>query len=82
MSSPFEVILTIIVLGFWFLFPLGMFLSVSHVDKNTDQIIRLGHLRHFSQDGPSPSITRKKSRPMLKQQTTRWQVSFRRWIRH
>lgn len=45
-----DMILTIIVLSFWFLFPIGMFLSVSHVDKNTDQVVRLGHLRHDSID--------------------------------
>jgi hypothetical protein len=32
-----DVILTIVVLSFWFLFPIGMFLSVSDADKNTDQ---------------------------------------------
>lgn len=47
-----DMILTIIVLSFWFIFPIGMFLSVSHVDKNTDQIVRLGHLRHDSVDLP------------------------------
>ena len=41
-------ILTILVLSLWFLFPLGMFLSVSHVEKNTDQIIQLDKLRHHS----------------------------------
>ncbi len=46
MGSTIEVILTIIAMSFWFLFPIGMFLSVSHVDKNTDQVVRLEHLRH------------------------------------
>jgi hypothetical protein len=43
MASTIEMILTIIGLSFWFLFPIGMFLSVSRVDKNTDQIVRLEH---------------------------------------
>lgn len=36
-----EVILTIIGLSFWFLFPIGMFLAVSRLDKDTDQVVRL-----------------------------------------
>ncbi|MFL5783471.1 MAG: hypothetical protein ACJ76H_02605 [Bacteriovoracaceae bacterium] len=47
-SHSMDMILTISVLSFWFLFPIGIFLSVSHVDKNTDQIVRLDHLRHES----------------------------------
>lgn len=46
MGSTIEVILTIIAMSFWFLFPIGMFLSVSRLDKNTDQVVRLEHLRH------------------------------------
>jgi hypothetical protein len=48
MGNEWEVFLTIFVLSFWILFPVGMFLSMSHVDKNTDQIIRLEKLRHLS----------------------------------
>jgi len=44
-----DMILTIVVLSFWFIFPIGMFLSVSHVDKNTDQIVRLDELRHYAE---------------------------------
>lgn len=62
-----DMILTVVVLGFWFLFPIGMFLSVSHVDKNTDQLIRLEHLRHapsedVSAAAVSPRITEEKPR--------------------
>lgn len=48
-----DMILTIIVLSFWVLFPVGIFLSVSHVDKNTDQVLRLNHLRHRSEEAES-----------------------------
>lgn len=47
MGNDWEVAFTIFVLSLWILFPVGMFLSMSHVDKNTDQIIRLEKLRHF-----------------------------------
>lgn len=50
MNNEWEVFLTIFILCFWFLFPIGVFLSVSHVDKNTDQIIRLESLRHESSE--------------------------------
>lgn len=43
-----DIILTVVVLSFWFLFPIGIFLSVAHVDKNTDQVVRLDKLRHDS----------------------------------
>lgn len=46
MHEPLEVILVIIGMSFWFLFPIGIFLSVSRIDKSTDQVVRLEHLRH------------------------------------
>lgn len=51
-----DMLLTIVVLSFWFIFPIGLFLSVSHVDKNTDQLIRLDHLRHDS-ESELPDVT-------------------------
>lgn len=54
MGNTIEVVLTIIGLSFWILFPIGMFLSVSHIDKNTDQLIRLEELRHKSVDSQKP----------------------------
>lgn len=55
-----EMILTIIALSFWILFPIGMFISVSKLDKNTDQVVRLEHLRHDPvepQDSKRPAFT-------------------------
>ena len=52
MGSTLEMVLTIIGLSFWILFPIGMFLSVSHVDKNTDQVIQLDKLKHYSEPEP------------------------------
>lgn len=54
MGNTIEVVLTIIGLSFWILFPIGMFLSVSHIDKNTDQLIRLEELRHKPVDSQNP----------------------------
>lgn len=77
-----EVFLTIVVLSFWFLFPIGMFLSVSHVDKNTDQIIRLDHLRHDSQPDQRDEVVhipvRVERQPTYRPTT----AHFRRWARH
>lgn len=47
-----DAILVISLLSLWILFPVGLFMSVSHVDKNTDQIIRLEKLRHMPEDIP------------------------------
>ncbi len=33
-----DIILTIVVLSFWFLFPIGMFLAVSLMEKKSDQL--------------------------------------------
>lgn len=57
-SHTLDMILTIVVLSFWILFPVGMFLSMSHVDKNTDQVIRLDHLRHDSEPEVIPAVAR------------------------
>lgn len=55
-----DIILTIVVLSFWFLFPIGIFLSVAHVDKNTDQVVRLDKLRHAS-SASSPEVVKAKT---------------------
>lgn len=78
MGSTIEVILTIIGLSFWILFPIGIFLSVAHVDKNTDQIIRLEHLRHE----PSEEAQKEPKKPY---RTVRFDwhhpvIYFRHWL--
>lgn len=78
MSSTIEVVLTIIAMSFWILFPIGMFLSVSHVDKNTDQIVRLEHLRH------EPVESEGSRRPVY-QSHFDWHhpiIYFRQWLQH
>jgi hypothetical protein len=45
-----DAILVISLLSLWVIFPIGLFLSFSHVDKNTDQIIRLEKLRHMPEE--------------------------------
>jgi hypothetical protein len=78
MGSTIEVVLTIIAMSFWFLFPIGMFISVSHVDKNTDQVVRLEHLRHHPVD--------ERVRPRaayVEEQHFDWHhpiLNFRRWL--
>lgn len=76
MGSTLEVILTIIAMSFWILFPIGMFLSVSRLDKNTDQVVRLENLR-ASSTGDDGSRYRAVHfdwhHPAL---------SFRRWLQH
>lgn len=79
MGSTIEVILTIIGLSFWFLFPIGMFISVSKVDKNTDQIIRLEHLRQ-EETVPEKNVD---TRPAFKPISFDWHhpvIYFRRWL--
>ena len=79
MGSTIEVILTIIAMSFWILFPIGMFLSVSHVDKNTDQLVRLEHLRH---EPVEPVREQRVSVPEYKHHFD-WHhpiINFRRWL--
>ena len=81
MGSPIEMILTVIVLSFWILFPIGMFISVSHVDKNTDQVVRLEHLRH-THDEPQD---KKVALPTYQPVPFDWHhpiLYFRRWLQH
>jgi hypothetical protein len=75
-----EIVLTIVGISFWILFPIGMFLSVSHVDKNTDQVVRLEHLRHDSVD--EQVVTRPVKGPVLSDHFD-WHhpiINFRRWL--
>lgn len=81
MGSAIEMILTVIALSFWILFPIGMFISVSHVDNNTDQIVRLDHLKHLDE------TPEEKSRPLPEYQPVPFDwhhpiLYFRRWLQH
>jgi hypothetical protein len=86
-SDTFEVILTITALSFWILFPLGMFISVSHVDKNTDQIIRFNSHRHFATheyEESEPTFKLKRPEPNYHGKNYWLHAHFisRRWIKH
>lgn len=77
MGHPMEVLFVIGCLALWVLFPIGIFLSVSHVDKNTDQLIRLEKLRHTSLPEPRRVFKPKEGfhRPRLAD-------IFHRFVRH
>jgi hypothetical protein len=86
MGSTLEVTLTIIGLSFWILFPIGIFLSVSKIDKNTDQIIRLEHLRQESVEPEEPVVVEREPRkPIFQPVPFDWHhpvIYFRRWLQH
>lgn len=79
-ASPLEMILTIIVLGFWFLFPVGMFISVAHVDKNTDQVIRLDQLRHDSVDEDEKATEEEVGPPEHEQRIPQQPGTRKEWV--
>ena len=84
MGSTIEVVLTIIGISFWILFPVGMFLSMSHVDKNTDQIIRLEHLRHHPVEETGKQFEKRDEEPFHPVPFD-WHhpvIYFRQWLQH
>lgn len=88
MGSTIEVVLTILALSFWILFPVGIFLSVSRLDKNTDQVIRLEHLRQeeaedYEEDEAAQMGQRR--RPVFRPVPFDWHhpiIYFRQWLQH
>lgn len=81
MGSTIEIILTIIAMSFWFLFPIGMFISVSKVDKNTDQIVRLEHHEIENEEDAAPV----RRAPVYEPVPFDWHhpiLYFRRWLQH
>lgn len=40
MASSLEIIATLCVFAMWLLFPIGIFLSVARIDRDTDQVQR------------------------------------------
>lgn len=81
MGSTIEIILTIIGLSFWFLFPIGMFISVSKVDKNTDQVIQLNHVKQEQ----TVADDRTPIPPVFRPVPFDWHhpiIYFRRWLQH
>lgn len=74
MGTTMEVILTIIAMSFWILFPVGIFLSVSRLDKNTDQVVRLENLRQAEAE---------EKRDRFRVERFDWQhpiLYFKRWL--
>jgi hypothetical protein len=68
-------------MSFWFLFPLGMFISVSKLDKNTDQVVRLEH----HETGPLEEKNGQRTQPAFEPVPFDWHhpiVFFRRWLQH
>lgn len=57
MSYDWEMILTIAWLALWFLFPLGIFLSVGRLDHNSDELDQIKGLRV----GPSVKAVKTRS---------------------
>lgn len=49
-----DALIVIGVLALWVIFPVAMIISMSHVDKDTDQDIQLDHLRHYSEEPTNP----------------------------
>ncbi len=81
-GNTVEVILTIIAMSFWILFPIGMFISVSHLDKNTDQVVSLGRLRHNPATTPAYRKTRTEK---TEKRPLDWHhpiLNFKRWLHH
>lgn len=48
MGNPWEVAFVIGVLAFWVLFPMGIFISVGKLDKNTNQLEVLARRHRFT----------------------------------
>lgn len=74
MAGPLETVLTFIVLGFWFLFPIGMYLSAEELEKNKKKIL----YQPDEQRGVRIPIK-------VYKRASRFQVTsfhFRRWVRH
>lgn len=77
MGNALEIIFVVLAMSFWILFPIGIFLSVSHVDKNTDQIVRLESLRH------KPEEVDYRGEPIVRHFD--WHhpvIYFRNWLQH
>lgn len=36
-----DLILTLVVLSFWILFPIGMFLAVSHLERSNNELLQM-----------------------------------------
>lgn len=79
MGNTLEILFVVIAMSFWVLFPIGIFLSVSKLDKNTDQVIRLEHLRH------EPVESERDARGRVIVRHFDWHhpvIYFRNWLQH
>ncbi|HXH76218.1 MAG TPA: hypothetical protein VNJ08_14705 [Bacteriovoracaceae bacterium] len=84
MGEPLEIFLTVVVMSFWFVFTIGMSLSVSKLGKGTDSVVQLGALDDAILHPPEPRTIRI---PVKVQRRPAWRphvasIHFRRGIRH
>lgn len=88
MGNIIEVTLTILALSFWILFPVGIFLSVSRVDKNTDQVIRLEQIRQEQAEPYTETEAEEmgqRRQPVFRPVPFDWHhpiIYFRQWLQH
>jgi hypothetical protein len=43
MGSPIEVAFVIVAMSLWFVFPVGLFIAMNHIDRSVDGVVQLGN---------------------------------------
>ena len=67
-SQTLDMILTFVVLGFWVAFPIGLYLTLGSLGRDTRGIVRLEHLSEANNDDLKPALARSRVKPRVKWQ--------------
>ena len=71
MGSPIEITFVIIAMSLWFIFPVGLFITMNHIDRSMDGVVQLGH---------EPVGTEAKVKAMVKKHTPAWRPHWPQFI--
>lgn len=70
-SQTLDLILTIVVLGFWVAFPLGLYFTLGSLGKDTRGIVRLEHLSENSTDILKTAVAHTRAKPRIRWEAIR-----------
>jgi hypothetical protein len=62
-GSHIEIAFVFIAISLWFIFPVGLFIAMNHIDKSVDGVVQLGH---------EPVGTEAKVKALVKKHATAW----------
>jgi hypothetical protein len=71
MGNPIEVAFVVVAMSLWFVFPVGLFIAMNHIDRSVDGVVKLGN------EAADPNLN---SAPAMKKSSSHWRPHWPMFI--